>query len=811
MKRWITLSIAIILISISIYLYLPYLDFSSTNQIVAFSILIGGMIVAIIAFYLIISYQSRQKIKTLQNRLSMWTKLSYHVNQVGDEVFNQLPIGIIAFDESFEVKWANPHAKLIFDQKITSKELGEVHPDLHEAAVNNYLQFGISYKERMYDVTYRPEYKFFYLFDVTDREQTKKRYADHIPALGIIYLDNLDEALASMDVSFQSTLKGDYLAAISDWVNKYDGFLKPYGDERLMVVLYRKQLDQMIKDKFDILDKIRVISQQNQVRVSLSLGIASWDIDYEELGILAQNAIELAEKRGGDQVVVNIQNQKIAYFGAKNDASAKNSRVSIRINAQTIKDHITQSEAVYVMTHDQADLDAFGSMLAVFHMAKAAKKSAYIIFDENQVDQSVLKVYEEIKKTESHLIPFLVKPKDTLEHITENTLLIVTDCQSPKLVMSKEVLEKGKKLIVIDHHRVGEEGFNAIFSIIEPYASSTIELIMELISFYAADEALDISALDATIMYSGLIVDTNNFTYRTGARTFEVASRLRELGADIVQVKLWLRRDLIRTLEINNLLSSVEIFLERFAIVVTPTIYDERVLLAQVAEALLQINGVDAAFMISRISENKVGISARSYQQVNVQVLMEAFGGGGHLNSAAAQIENKSIHEIYQELKENLELEYGTGGEPMKVILLEDVKGRGKKDDVIEVAPGFAQFLITQKKALAATEENMQILNKAKADLLAEQQRHLDLMKKLKAEIDNKKITLGIQIGQDGKLFGSVTTKQIVEAFEQEHHITIDKKKVEVSSDINSVGIYTATVTLHKDIKATFEIHIIEK
>jgi ribosomal protein L9 len=811
MKRWITSILAVVLIAIAVYLYLPYLDFQSTNQIVAFSVLIGGMITAIVAFYMIISYQSRQKIKTLQNRLSMWTKLSYHVNQVGDEVFNQLPIGIIAFDETQEIKWANPYAKLIFDSKITSKDLGELHPDLHEAFINNHLQFGITYKDRFYDVTYRPEYKFFYLFDVTEREQTKKKYADHIPALGIIYLDNLDEALASMDVSFQSTLKGDYLAAISDWINKYDGFLKPYGDERLMIVLYRKQLDQMIKDKFDILDKIRVISQQNQVRVSLSLGIASWDIDYEELGILAQNAIELAEKRGGDQVVVNIQHQKIAYFGAKNDASAKNSRVSIRINAQTIKDHITESEAIYVMTHDQADLDAFGSMLAVFHMAKAAKKNAYMIVDENRVDQSVLKVLDEIKKVESHLLEFMIKPEIALSNMNDNTLLVVTDCQSPKLVMSKEVLDKNKKLIVIDHHRVGEEGFNAIFSIIEPYASSTIELIMELISFYAAEEALDISALDATIMYSGLIVDTNNFTYRTGARTFEVASRLRELGADIVQVKLWLRRDLLRTLEINNLLSSVEIFLDRFAIVVTPTIYDERVLLAQVAEALLQINGVDAAFMISRISDNKVGISARSYQQINVQVLMETFGGGGHLNSAAAQIENKSLNDVYQELKENLELEYGTGGEPMKVILLEDVKGRGKKDDVIEVAPGFGQFLITQKKALLANEENLQGLNKAKADLLAEQQRHMDLMKKLKSEIDNKKITLGIQIGQDGKLFGSVTTKQIVEAFESEHHITIDKKKVEVSSDINSVGIYTATVSLHKDIKATFEIHIIEK
>jgi cyclic-di-AMP phosphodiesterase len=190
---------------------------------------------------------------------------------------------------------------------------------------------------------------------------------------------------------------------------------------------------------------------------------------------------------------------------------------------------------------------------------------------------------------------------------------------------------------------------------------------------------------------------------------------------------------------------------------------------------------------------------------------MEAFGGGGHLNSAAAQIQNQSIDEVYQQLKTYLELEYGGGGELMKVILLEDVKGKGKKDDVIEVASGFGQFLITQKKALQATDENLAQLNKAKEEAFQAAQRHIDLMKKLKSEIDGKKVTLGIQIGQDGKLFGSVTTKQIVESFEEAHHILIDKKKVELSSDINSVGIYTATVQLHKDIKATFEVHIIEK
>ncbi|MFH0767493.1 MAG: 50S ribosomal protein L9 [Bacillota bacterium] len=811
MKRWLFLILALMILSASVYLYLPYLEIASAGHLTSFIILLGSLVLIFVAVYITFNYQNRQKVKTLQNRLSMWTKLSYHVNQVGDEVFNELPIGIIALDEDFEIKWANPHAKTIFDAKITGKDLKDVHPQLHLAAMNNKIQFIIQVKNESYDVTYRAEYKFFYLFNVTDRELVKQRYNEQIPALGIIYLDNLDEALGSMDVSEQSSLKGEYLAAIADWANKYNGFLKPYSDERLVVVLYRKQLNLMIQDKFDILDKVRLISTQNQVRVSISMGIASWEVNYEELGIYAQNAIELAEKRGGDQVVVNIQDQKIAYFGAKNDASAKNSRVGVRINAQTIKDFIDKSSNVFIMGHSQADLDAFGSMIAVYHMAKASKKPAFLVIDEQKLDRTVQKIYLIVKEDLPALIESCVSSELAVKQINQDSLLIIVDTQSPKMVMSTEIMEKINKLIVIDHHRVGEESFNAIFSFIEPYASSTIELMMELLNFYNMGEEIKISALEASIMYGGLVVDTNNFSYRTGSRTFEVAARLRDLGADVTEVKLWLRRDLMRTLEINTLLGNVEIYLERFAFVITSDVYQDRILLAQVADAALQINGVDAAFMIARMNPNTIGVSARSYQNINVQILMEALGGGGHLNSAAAQIENTSVHDVYDQLKNYIDLEYGGGGEPVKVILLEDVKGKGKKDEVIEVAGGYGQFLVTQKKGLLATEENLSELNKAKEDAFEANQRHIDLMKKLKAEIDNKKVTLGIQIGQDGKLFGSVTTKQIVEAFEQAHHILIDRKKIEMSSDINSVGIYTATVSLHKDIKAQFEVHIIEK
>lgn len=809
MKRWITFILALIIFIIGIYLYLPHFSVDP-YQIPAFIMMFMGMVLSFSALYLTLNYESRRKVKTLQNRLSMWSKLSYHINQVGDEVFNELPIGIIAYDDKHEIKWANPHAKTIFDKKINNEEMKSIHKELAEALEDKKEKFIIKVDNEVYEVTNRLTYKFIYLFNITKQEEIKKRYQDQIPALGIIYMDNLDEALASLDVLEQSNLKGEYLAAIADWVNQYGAYLKPYGDERLIVMLYQSQLKKMIEDDFTILDKIRKISSLSNVRVTLSMGITSWDIKYEELGVYAQNAVELAEKRGGDQVVVNIEHQKIAFFGAKSAAKAKSSKVRVRVKAQTIKAHISKASAVYVMGHLQTDLDAFGSMIAFYHMAKASTKKVYMIVDDKELDVTVKKVYEIIKKELPGLTKDCILPTTAIEQMTQDSLLIVVDCQSPKLVMNSEVLNKTSDIIVIDHHRIGEDSFNEAISFVEPYASSTIELAMELFNFYSLEKRIEIDPLEATIMYGGLVIDTNNFSFRTGARTFEVAASLKDLGADETVVKIWLRRDLDRTLEINELLKDVEIVLGKFAFVVTKDIYSDRIMLAQVADAALQISEVDASFMIARLDKETIGVSARSYQNVNVQVLMEELGGGGHLNSAAAQVKNASLSDVYEQLKSYLELEYGEG-EKMKIILIEDVKGKGSKGSIIEVASGFGQFLITKKKAMMATEENLAAVNKIKEEAVLSAQRQILLMKKIKEEIDNKKITLGIQIGKDGKMFGSVTTKQIAEKFEKEHSVLIDKKKIEISSEINSMGIYTATVSLHRDIKAQFEIHIIEK
>ena len=812
MKRWIYLAFSIVLMIASLFFFFVEIDIElAILETTALAFLFISFAVLASAIVVITIHHKQIQINNLQNRLKAWTQLSYHVSQVGDEVFNELPVGVLVLGDDELIKWANNFAVGVFGQSAIGKDIAEISEDIPANIAEGINEFTIAVGKDKFDIIYNKELNSAYFFNVTKREEIIEKYHNRVPAVGLIYLDNLDEALAGLDVSEQSTIKGEYLGIIADWVSEYDGFLKTFSDERLVMNIYRENLDKMIQDEFTVLERIRDVSELHNVKVTVSIGIASWDVEYELIGSYAQSAVELAERRGGDQVVINIQNQKIAYFGAKQDASATHSKVNTRVNAQTLRELVDKSSNVLIMSHMQSDTDAFGSMIAMLQMIRSHNPDkAKVVFDIERVDPTVTKISQILTQEEPDFYEYLVTSNEAVRLINDNTLVIILDTQSPKIVSSPEDFEKAKNLAIIDHHRSSADNpFEAVFSYIEPYASSTIELLVELIPFYNRD--ILITPLEASVMYAGLVVDTNNFLNRIGTRTFEVASTLREFGADMVEVNLWLRKDKERLLEINKLLSHVETFLDRFAFSVSEEIYQDRVLLAQVADEMLQIDGVDAAFTITYLAKDVVGVSARSIQHVNVQMLMEEIGGGGHLTGAAAQIKGRSVHEVYLNIKHLLDLEYGGDGEEMEIILLEDVKNRGKADEVITVASGYGNYLIKNKKAILATEENLAQLNLKLEDQIKREQQHLELMKTLKKEIDSKSVTVSVQIGHDGKMFGSVTTKQIVEAFERQNQIVLDRKKVQLIGEVNSVGIYTAVVTLYKDIEAQFDVHVVEK
>ncbi|MCK9492997.1 MAG: 50S ribosomal protein L9 [Acholeplasmataceae bacterium] len=812
MKRFFTLAISLIVLVMVVIYGVMNNYFSSVADTFYYIVLVVSGVVTVMILFLAINHQRSIKIKSLENRLTAWSSLSYHVNKIGDESFNELPIGIILYEsDDYTVKWHNPFSSKIFDnQKIENKALFELHPSFVDLISSNDTNMTLQIGSNKFDAINNKQNQVLYLFDVTERENIKEKYISRSSALGLLYLDNFEEALQSFDVYEKSNIRGEYLGLISDWVSNHKGYLKLYTEDRMVIGFYYEELQRIIQEKFDILNKIREVSDKHRIRVTASIGIASWEVSYEELGILAQNAIELAEKRGGDQAVVNIQGEKIAYFGGKTNASEKSSRVQVRVQTQAFKDLVEASKNVLTIAHKQSDIDAFGAMIGVYRMAMASKVPCKIICDDNQIDDTVKKVFLDLKNESKEIFKNIIDTKEALKLISDETLLVVVDTQSPSIISSPTVLEAAKKIAIIDHHRHGENTFEGDFVYIEPYASSSVELIAEMMEFYPYE--VELEPIEASIMYGGILVDTNEFTYRTGTRTFGAAAYLKEQQASSVKVKEWLRLDKERTLLINNLLNKVESPIIGFGIVKDDSgDIQDRVLLAQVSERILDIDGIKAGFTMARVAENIIGVSARSYDDVNVQIIMEEMNGGGHLNSAATQLENKTVDEVYDQLKSILIRESDEGGEPMKIILLEDVKSKGSKDDIISVPNGYGQYLLSNNKAILATPEAIKKLEDEKAAKIEQEKQHIQLMKKLKDEIESKSVTIFINIGHDGKLFGSVTTKQIAEAFAEQNGIEFDKKKVELTSEINSIGIYTATVSLSKDIKAQFEINVLEK
>ena len=784
-----------------------------TLALIFLIISVVSLILSMVFIFLFINRRNAEKMENLNIRLKKWTNISYHANKAGDEAFNKLPIGIVLYDELYQVTWANSHAKKIFNSQLNETPISSISKDLLDDVIMDKEEMLFTYENQSYDVIHNIENDILYFFEVTEREKIKSRYNARITAVGIIELDNLEESLKRFDMQEKANIRGQILGEVSDWISTYNCYLQSLSGDRMVIVMDKESLSKMMLDKFSILSKVRDISQKNRLKASISMGIACYDVDYDELGSIAQNAIELAIKRGGDQIVVNLQGEKIQFFGGSTNSLEKNTLVEARMQAMSIKDAVEGSSNVVIMCHNFADCDALGSMMAVYHMISSSGKDVKMAFDPNRADVTVKKIYDQIKKNPV-ISRYFVGLDEALDLLKPTALLIITDTQSPRLVMFKELLAKAKRLSIIDHHRAGNDGYSDYLSYyVESSASSTVELVSEMFMFYNPN--ITVTPFEASVMLAGIVVDTNNFTMRSGTRTFEAAATLKSMGADMIFVRKLLQEPLESEKILAEALMNAEVYGERFGIVCLSENQkiEDRTTLAKISDKQLTIAGVDASFTIGKIDDETIGISARSLgDSINVQLIMEQMGGGGHFNSAASQIKNITIQEVKDQLTEILRLEYVEGGTGvMKVILTQDVKGKGKKDTIIDVANGYANYLITNKLAVAATEENLINFEKQKEKERIEAENRKKLLMKLRDEINGKLISIKIKIGAGGKNFGHITTKLVCDEFEAQTGIHLDKRKVELPGNINSIGIFTATVKLEADIVANFEVKVEEK
>ncbi|MEK3884275.1 DHH family phosphoesterase [Paenibacillus sp. PL2-23] len=576
--------------------------------------------------------------------------LSYRVKKGGNDVISELPFGIIIYNEERIVEWHNPYiAQLMERENVIGTPLTELFPTLQhakdregtvEAAVGNH----------MYQLIFRPKERILYVKNITDLWQLGRKYEDEKLSLGVVMIDNLEEVTQGLDDHQRGTMLSKVTTEITEWAQKYKIYLKRLTSDRFLLITDHKTLRQLEQSRFVILDEVREMTGEQKIPVTLSIGFAAGAEHVVEIGQWAHTSLDIALGRGGDQAAVKVGGRQ-SFYGGKSNAVEKRTRVRARVVAHALRDLIRESHNVMIMGHKLPDMDSVGAAVGVLKAAQLFGKEAYIVLEG--LNPSIEKMMELIREDEK-LSKRFVHPDQALALMTPQTLTIVVDTHKASMLKEPKLLSHSERVVVIDHHRRGEEFIpNAILVYLEPYASSACELVTELLQYIHERVGLDVR--EATALLAGITVDTKSFSLRTGARTFEAASFLRRNGADTMIIQRMLQEDLDEYVSKAEIIKHAHVYFDHVAIADAESgkRYPQ-LLIAQSADTLLNMTDILASFVIAERPDGLVGISARSLGGMNVQIVMERLGGGGHLTNAAAQFEG-TVEEAKIKLMEVLE------------------------------------------------------------------------------------------------------------------------------------------------------------
>lgn len=755
------------------------------------------------------NYGRNRHLSFLENRMRLWNSISYRVKNAGESAFNNLPIGIVVFNKEYNIDWANNYSKDIFMSPLVGRNIKNLDETLSQKLSNQENTFQVTLYGIIYECRYLVNEGVLYLSDINEQMKIKEKYADRMLAIGILNFDNLTVAFAPLDAQERSFQISNLIKILNEWTDKNHISLTGYSEERYLLIMDRAGLQKITSENFEVLDSIKNYAQKESLRITASLGIACHDVDAITLFDEASAQLELALNRGGNQAIVALDGE-VHYYGATTEAFEARSSINVRIKMEELRDLIQSSSSAMIMSHMDMDADAFGASVAVAKLLKAFGREPQIVFDVKLVDQTVVNIYETILKEHVNFLHYLVTPKEALGKMTDDTLVIVVDCQYQNLLMDEKIYKRCKKLAIIDHHRRGTQAisnYNYIYS--QPSSSSSVELIVEMYQY--VQEQIDVSAIEATWMLMGIIIDTNNLVYRTTSRTFSVLAQLQGYGANMSLVQKYLREEFGDFVKRISILNNIETINGLYGIALCDDDIYPRSFLAKIANEIILVKDIKVAFCIGRISEDTIGISARSLEDANVQVIMEKMGGGGHFSNAAAQIKNGTISSVREMLINILNEKDNEGGKFMKIILTKDVKGKGKARDIIEIPAGHANFLIRSKQAIEATPDNIKHLEYEKNLEKQAQEKNLRDMQELKGRVESSPITIQVKVGSSGKLFGSVSSKQIADELQRQYNISIDKRKMLFDKDIDTLGTHKILIQLHKEVMATITVHVIEK
>ncbi|EGQ3293736.1 DHH family phosphoesterase [Staphylococcus pseudintermedius] len=576
--------------------------------------------------------------------------LSGKISVGSDRAVKTMPLGLIVLNENDQIEWVNPFMSERIERNVISDPINEVYPNILKQ-LEKAKEIEIADGAYAYRVRYSEKEHILYFIDMTEEAAIQQAYDDQQPIIATLFLDNYDEITQNMNDTQRSEINSMVTRVISRWAQEHNVYFKRYSSDQFIAYLNRRILRELEETKFDILSQLREKSVGYRAQLTLSIGVGEGSENLIDLGELSQSGLDLALGRGGDQVAIKNMNGNVRFYGGKTDPMEKRTRVRARVISHALKDILLEGDKVIVMGHKRPDLDAIGAAIGVTRFAMMNNLEAYIVLNESDIDPTLRRVMDEIDE-KPELKERFVTSDDAWNMMTSRTTLVVVDTHKPEMVIDENILNKANRKVVIDHHRRGESFISSpLLVYMEPYASSTAELVTELLEYQPTEQRL--TRLESTVMYAGIIVDTRNFTLRTGSRTFDAASYLRAHGADTILTQHFLKDDIETYINRSELIRTVKLQENGIAIAHGPDdkIYHP-VTVAQAADELLSLDGVEAAYVVARREENLIGMSARSLGEFNVQLTMEALGGGGHLTNAATQLEGVTVEAAIEKLQQ---------------------------------------------------------------------------------------------------------------------------------------------------------------
>lgn len=619
---------------------------------------------SIILFIAVVLYTVWGNKKRTYEITEQINEITMSVDKAAQSTIMNSPFPLVILDANGNVIWrsnkfVSEFANVDIDNYLVNiiKEI-KINADNYENINNNPIYEKMSIGNKKYKVIGEytkikdkdhknsKEYMItIYFMDETKTEELLNKYNNSQICIGIIIVDNYEEMMQRATEEEKLTITSEIEKNVYAWINKYNGISIKSERDTYVCVFEQEDLEQIKKDKFDILDEIKQIKTQDKIQSTLSIAISEEGEKNSEKYKSAKAVIDIALGRGGDQAIIK-QDGKYLFFGGRTQEVEKRTKVKARIIAQGLEELIANSDNVIIMGHTNSDIDSIGSALGVYRIAKTLKKDAYVV---SQTTGTSLDVFlNDIKQIDEYN-EILIERDKALSLINSKSLLVIVDTQKENYVDCPELLSKTDKIAIIDHHRKGTDYIkNSMLTFHEVYASSACELVTELIEY--SEQEVKLTTIEVEALYAGIMMDTKNFTFKTGVRTFEAAAFLRKCGVDIIKVKKWFQSDLETYNKISEIVANSEIIDDNIAI----SIYnrddqDTNIICAKAADELLTISNITASFVIGKMGE-KVYISGRSIGDINVQLILEKLGGGGHITVAGAQLDGMTEEEVKQEL-----------------------------------------------------------------------------------------------------------------------------------------------------------------